>query len=93
MAYALGIISLELYEELEKIRHIRNAFAHSSRVLHLGSPEIEPMFLTLKRPNREFKTREEVFLACAKVIDDHLDACLARPVDWTSQKRQAKHGD
>jgi DNA-binding MltR family transcriptional regulator len=81
MAYALGMISLELYEELEKIRHIRNEFAHSSGVLHLGSPEIEPMFLTLKRPGTEFKTSVEVFLASAQVIDDHLEAYLARPVE------------
>jgi len=81
MAYALGIIPLELYEELEKIRHIRNEFAHSSGVLHFGSPEIEPMFLRLKRPSGEFKTREEVFLACAEVIDNHLDAYLARPIE------------
>jgi DNA-binding MltR family transcriptional regulator len=81
MAYALGIISADLYEELEKIRQIRNQFAHSSGVLHLGSPEIESMFLTLKRPSTVSKTPAEVFLACAKVIDDHLEAYLARPVE------------
>ena len=81
MAYALGIIPLELYQELEKIRHIRNEFAHSSGTLHFGSLEIEPMFLTLKRPSGEFKTPEELFLACAKVIDDHLDTYLARPIE------------
>jgi DNA-binding MltR family transcriptional regulator len=81
MAHALGIISVDLYEELEKIRHIRNQFAHSSGFLHFGSPEIEPMFLTLKRPSTVSKTSAEVFIACVKVIDDHIDAYLARPVE------------
>jgi DNA-binding MltR family transcriptional regulator len=81
MAYALGIIPLELYEELEKIRHIRNEFAHSSGVLHLESPAIESLFLTLKRPSTQSKTPAEVFLACAKVIDDHLEAYLTHPVE------------
>jgi DNA-binding MltR family transcriptional regulator len=81
MAYALGIISVDLYEELEKIRHIRNQFAHSSGILHFGSPEVEPMFLALKRTSTVSKTSVEVFVACVKAIDDHIDAYLARPVE------------
>jgi len=81
MAYALGIISTDDFDELEKVRNIRNRFAHSSGVLHLGSPEIEPIFLTLKRPSTAVPTMSppEVFLACVRVIEEHLKAYLATP--------------
>jgi hypothetical protein len=36
MARALGIITIDIYTELEKIRSIRNAFAHSSKLLDFG---------------------------------------------------------
>jgi DNA-binding MltR family transcriptional regulator len=50
MAYALRIITEEIYVELEKIRHIRNEFAHSSKMLNFNSKEIAPKFLALKKP-------------------------------------------
>jgi hypothetical protein len=76
MAYVVGIISGDTFKELEKIRQIRNAFAHSSGVLHFGSANIAPIFSTLKRPNIASKKPAEVFVACPKVIDTSLEEYL-----------------
>jgi DNA-binding MltR family transcriptional regulator len=73
MAYALGIISKDTFEELEKIRQIRNAFAHSSVVLHFGSDPIAPIFASLKRPQVASNKPAAVFVACAQVVATSLE--------------------
>jgi len=78
MAYALGIITKEIYDELEKIRHIRNEFSHSSKLLDFESKEIAPKFLALKKPQTTKGGPSEIFLQCVTVIDVFLDAYLLR---------------
>jgi hypothetical protein len=75
MARALGVITDEVYDELEKIRLIRNRFAHTSVVLNFESDEIAPIFQTLKRPQKAAaKTNlSQVFLDCVTVIHDELE--------------------
>src|ERR1035437_4275190 len=48
MTYALRIVEKEVYAQFELMRNIRNAFAHSTESLHLGSPEIAPLLERLK---------------------------------------------
>ena len=72
MAYALKIISKDVYDELEKIRAIRNAFAHSAELLHFDSERIAPLFASLKRPQSKATDPSTVFLACAKAIETAL---------------------
>lgn len=50
MAHSLGIVSKDVYAELEKIKKIRNKFAHSSGFLHFGSEKIAPLPAELKHP-------------------------------------------
>jgi DNA-binding MltR family transcriptional regulator len=78
MAYGLGIITKNVYDELEKIRHIRNAFAHSSERLHFESPQIAPLFARLKRPRSKATKPVNVFMECAKAIDAVLEDYLLR---------------
>jgi len=78
MAYALGIVSVEIFEELEKIRRIRNAFAHSSEILNFSSPQIIPIFRSLRIPDTKETGTEAIFMACVKVIDNALEEYLAR---------------
>jgi DNA-binding MltR family transcriptional regulator len=40
MAHALGIIPLDMYEELHKIKKLRNKFAHSTDILNFESEEV-----------------------------------------------------
>jgi len=92
MARALGIISKDVYYELEKIRKIRNAFAHSPLLLHLGSAPIAPLFASLKRPGSRVTRPALVFLECVRAIDNALDdyihsferprLSLDRRVEW-----------
>jgi DNA-binding MltR family transcriptional regulator len=72
MAYALRIVSKEVHGELEKIRKIRNVFAHSSNLLHFGSPEVAPLFATLKHPTSKASPAASIFVECARPIIDEL---------------------
>jgi DNA-binding MltR family transcriptional regulator len=77
MAYALRIISREIYLELEKVRRIRNGFAHSSNLLHFDSESIAPLFAQLKASTQSKSTSpSQQFLECIKPIDKALAAYL-----------------
>jgi DNA-binding MltR family transcriptional regulator len=84
MAYALGIITKEVYGELEKVRQLRNVFAHSPDRLHFESKEIAPLFAALKRPRSTTVKPAVIFLECAKAIDESLDGYLQRIGDRSS---------
>ena len=40
LAYALGLIDKDIFDELKVIKEIRNEFAHATRVLNFSSPGI-----------------------------------------------------
>lgn len=44
MAFALGITTPEIHRELNKIRAIRNLFAHSTDLLRLDKEPVKPIF-------------------------------------------------
>ena len=73
MAYALGIIPREMYEELGKIRKLRNEFAHSTDILYFESEKIAPRFADLKKPQTTETKPSALFLLCIKEIGQHLD--------------------
>ena len=77
MAYALGVVTRDTYLELEKVRAIRNAFAHSTALLHLDSDSIAPLFTKLRRPaEAEGKDLNLVFLECIKPLEEALEKYL-----------------
>ena len=76
MARALGIVTSKIYDELEKIRSIRNCFAHSSKILTFESEEVAPKLSALKKPSTPRTNPSEVFVACVRVVDDFLEAYL-----------------
>jgi DNA-binding MltR family transcriptional regulator len=78
MARALGIITSDVFEEFEKIRKLRNAFAHSPDLLHFESKEIAPLFAALQRPKAATGPPPVVFMNCAKALEEALDAYLQR---------------
>jgi DNA-binding MltR family transcriptional regulator len=80
MAYALGIVSKEEYAKLEKIRKIRNVFAHSSELLDFGSKKIAPLLAALNRPKSKATQPAVVFAECVKAIADSLTAYI-KPMD------------
>ena len=78
MARALGIITIDIYDELEKIRRIRNDFAHSYKILNFESNEIAPKLLALKKRKTTKTNPSELFVNCVGVIDEFLEAYLVR---------------
>lgn len=78
MARALDIITIDIYHELEKIRHIRNDFAHSSKVLTFESEEIAPKLLALKKRKTPKTDPSVLFVDCVAVINEFLEAYLVR---------------
>ena len=74
VARALDIVPSEVYEELEKIRRIRNAFAHSSKSWDFESEEIAPQLLALRKRATPKKAAVDQFMDCVSAIDEFLDA-------------------
>lgn len=52
LAYSLGIIDKETFEQLELIRKIRNAFAHAGKPVTFSTPAINDLCMELSRPKR-----------------------------------------
>jgi DNA-binding MltR family transcriptional regulator len=77
MAYALHIVSVQVFQNLEKLRKLRNAFAHSSKILSFGSAEVIPLFRALRIPTAT-KKPEESFMEFVSVIDGALEEYLAQ---------------
>lgn len=44
IAYAMEIISDEMFDDLRAIKDVRNAFAHAKQVIFFGSDELTPLF-------------------------------------------------
>lgn len=76
LAFALGIITQAVHDELNKMRKIRNAFAHSKKRLSLDTEPVKSMFYTLVRPAGIKGTFADQFVQCGILIDDHLEAYL-----------------
>ena len=78
LAHALDITSDSVYAELQKIRKIRNEFAHSEQILSLDVEPMKSLFMGLKRPASASDTYTELFMACVIAIDDYLNTYLVR---------------
>ena len=76
MARALGVVTNEIFIELEKIRRIRNAFAHSAILLTFDSEAIAPQLSALKKRTPLKANAPEQFVDCAVVINQSLGAYL-----------------
>jgi DNA-binding MltR family transcriptional regulator len=81
MAYALRVIEKEVYAQLELMRKIRNAFAHSTGSLHFGSPEIAPLLERLKASVKlQTRRTDQQYMECVVQIDQVLANYLASRV-------------
>jgi hypothetical protein len=78
MAFAMDIITKHVFDELNKIRKMRNAFAHSKARLSLEEEPMRALFYSLKRPSGASRDYAEQFLACITAIDEFLEAYLGR---------------
>jgi hypothetical protein len=78
LAYALGITTDAVHAELNKIRKIRNAFAHTNAPTSLDTEPIKTMFYKLARPAGITGNYLEQFVKCGLVVDDYLEAYLVR---------------
>ena len=77
MAYALRIVTKEIYNDLERVRRLRNAFAHASEVLNFESESIAPLLQHLNKAAATHAiTSQEQFLKCIEPIDEALQAYL-----------------
>src|SRR6476620_10221674 len=78
IAYALNITSDAIHQELNKMRKIRNEFAHTRKSLSLDTEPIKTLFYTLVRPPGITGSYVQQFVQCGVVLDDYLEAFLAR---------------
>jgi hypothetical protein len=78
VAYALDITTTQIHEDLNRIRLIRNNFAHSKQVLNLEVEPIRSLFGALRKPSTTKTKPLEIFAECVVAIDDYLEAFLAR---------------
>ena len=66
LARALGIITFEQFEQLEAIRHIRNAFAHTMDMIDFDVPEVAALCagLTSEKliPSADFPVNRQAFV-------------------------------
>jgi DNA-binding MltR family transcriptional regulator len=76
LAFALGITTEAIHQELNKMRRIRNAFAHTKDGVSLDTEPVKAMFYTLARPADIAGSYLEQFTKCGVLIDDHLEAYL-----------------
>jgi hypothetical protein len=77
MAYALKIITSDIYSDLNKIRKIRNTFAHSKDILSFESESIAPLLRQLNKSVQVKANRLDLqFLECLTPVDEALDAYL-----------------
>jgi hypothetical protein len=78
IAYALDITTDAIHQELNKIRKIRNEFAHTTKPLSLDTEPIKTLFYTLARPPGITGNYLQQFVECSAVLDNYLEAFLAR---------------
>jgi hypothetical protein len=77
IAYVLDTISKDAYDELIKIKDVRNRIAHSKTALSLDVEPLRPLFDKLKRPPGDAsKTFPEALMRCALVISDSIERYL-----------------
>ncbi len=78
IAYALDITTDAIHKELNTMRRIRNAFAHTKDSLSLDEEPIKTLFYELKRPPGITGTYLQQFVACGGMLDDYLEGFLFR---------------
>ena len=76
LAYALGVFGNGTYQELRKIKKIRNIFAHNPRIMSFVDPEIKPLFASLNKPKGAGGTYPQIFVACVGAVLDVLEQFL-----------------
>jgi DNA-binding MltR family transcriptional regulator len=78
VAYALDILTDDIFAELNKLRRIRNKFAHSGERLSLEEEPILSLFNLLKRDKSKSVPYAEAFMECVGAIARYLLAFLER---------------
>jgi hypothetical protein len=76
LAYMLGVFGADTYQEIQKIRKMRNIFAHSKELLSFKHEMIIGLFKELKKPTGAKGGYPQVFMACIVDIDDVLEKFL-----------------
>jgi DNA-binding MltR family transcriptional regulator len=73
MAFALGVVSGEIRDDLNRIRLIRNAFAHSKKILHFNDPEIAERCRKLRTWEAGKTDLRAVYMESLHAIDRYLE--------------------
>jgi DNA-binding MltR family transcriptional regulator len=84
VAYLLGIVSHEVYSDLNRIRDIRNAFAHNLEIDSFVHARVAEKCALLENVQQEWLPSDEQsparkkFSKCAMAIEGILESCLAQ---------------
>jgi DNA-binding MltR family transcriptional regulator len=84
ICYAFGLISKEVYDDLNRIRKIRNKFAHTSDKVDFLMPEIEDLVAEIKCCVEVSKNFEgEMFKGRSKIVGPFAPV----PSEWEMRSR------
>ena len=78
IAFALGITTKFIHDELNKFRDLRNEMAHPKQLLTFEAPEVQSLVGQLSGIERDGKDAERIVLAHAEMLQGYLDAFLVR---------------
>lgn len=78
LAYALDLITDEIYTELRAIKSIRDAFAHLSKSANFFSPEIVKHMKALKGWGKEKLSNPNLFYKSVDACLDHIKVHTAK---------------
>jgi DNA-binding MltR family transcriptional regulator len=73
MAFALGVVSGDMRDDMNSIREIRNTFAHSKRILHFNDPEIAERCKKLHAWDVRKTDLQAVYIESLQTIDGYLE--------------------
>jgi DNA-binding MltR family transcriptional regulator len=79
IAYAFQIIPDDMLGDFRTIKDIRNEFAHTDKLIHFNSPELEPLIKQLTGWTKDsvaltlFDARVD---ACRAVLDKHIETSI-----------------
>jgi DNA-binding MltR family transcriptional regulator len=71
LAYALGLISKQTRRDLDKIRAIRNRFAHTGKKVTFDDPEVVKLCARLALQKQDLGARK-IYVASVKALTIHL---------------------
>jgi DNA-binding MltR family transcriptional regulator len=87
MAFAFGVVSKDIRDDMDTIRKIRNTFAHSKKILNFTDPEIAACCRKLRTWDVKKTNLQAVYMESLQMIDDYLEAIAREAQPGKAEQR------